>query len=125
MLNSFIGKINGLIHWRRDPTCLVYKIKVKVNVDLYNVVKPLQRPGVDRTVLPGTLPTDWKLAEVTAVHKKGSKSDGGNYRPISLTSVCGKILESLVRDYIMKHLLHNNLLSNKQYGFVKGRSTML
>ena len=38
---------------------------------------------------------------------------------------CGKILESLVRDYIMKHLLDNNLLSNKQYGFVKGRSTML
>ena len=36
----------------------------------------------------GTLPTDWKLAEVTAVHKKGSKSDSGSYRPISLTSVC-------------------------------------
>ena len=73
----------------------------------------------------GTLPTDWKLAEVTAVHKKGSKSDSGNYRPISLTSVCCKLLESLVRDHIMKHLLDNNLLSNKQYGFIKGRSTML
>ena len=34
-------------------------------------------------------------------------------------------MESLVRDYIMKYLLDNNLLSNKQYGFVKGRSTML
>ena len=34
-------------------------------------------------------------------------------------------MESLVRDYIMKHLLDNNLLSNKQYGFVKGRSAML
>jgi len=49
----------------------------------------------------GTLPTDWKLAEVTAVglHKKGSKSDSENYRPISLPSVCCKIMESLVRDY--------------------------
>ena len=73
----------------------------------------------------GILPTDWKLAEVTAVHKKGLKADSGNHRPISLTSVCCKILQSLVRDYIMKHLLDNNLLSNKQYGFVKGRSTML
>jgi len=73
----------------------------------------------------GTLSTDWKLAEVMAVHKKGSKSDSGNYRPISLTRVCCKILESLIRDHIMKHLLDNNLLSNKQYGFIKGRSTML
>jgi len=64
----------------------------------------------------GILPTDWKLAEVTAVHKKGLKADSGNHRPISLTSVCCKILQSLVRDYIMKHLLDNNLLSNKQYG---------
>jgi len=47
----------------------------------------------------GTLPNDWKLTEVTAVHKKGFKSDSGNYRPISLTSVCCKIMESLVRDY--------------------------
>ena len=72
-----------------------------------------------------TLPSDWKLAEIMAVHKKGSKSDSGNYRPISLTSVCCKIFESLVPDHIMKHLLDNNLLSNKQYGFIKGRSTML
>jgi len=34
----------------------------------------------------GTLPTDWKLAEVTAVHKKGSKSDSGNYTPINWTA---------------------------------------
>ena len=58
----------------------------------------------------GTLSTDWKLAEVTAVHKKGSKSDSGNYRPISLTSVCCRIMESLVRDYVMKHLLDNQHL---------------
>jgi len=37
-------------------------------------------------------------AEVTALYKKGSKSDRGNYRPVSLTSVCCKILEQLIRD---------------------------
>ena len=56
----------------------------------------------------GTLPTDWKLA----VHKKGSKSDSGNYRPISLTSVWCKILESLVRDHIGYYLEPGTILLN-------------
>ena len=73
----------------------------------------------------GIVPTDWKLAEVTALYKKGSKSDRGNYRPVSLTSVCCKILEQLIRDDLMAYLLGNDLISNRQYGFVKGRSTSL
>jgi len=65
------------------------------------------------------------LNKVTAIHKKGVKSDRSNYRPVSLTSVSCKILEALVRDYLMSFLLVNNLLSNKQYGFGKGRSALL
>ena len=68
----------------------------------------------------GVLPYDWKLAEVTAVHKKGSKTDRSNYRPVSLTSVCCKLLESLVRDHTINYLLDNRLLQAKQYGFIKG-----
>jgi len=60
------------------------------------------------------------LAEVTTVHKKGLKSDRSNYRPVSLTSICCKIFESLIRDHIMSYLLENDLLSTKQYGFIKG-----
>ena len=71
------------------------------------------------------LPSDWKLAEVTAVFKKGVKTDRGNYRLVSLTSVCCKLLESLIRDHVMSYLLDNTLLSNGLYGFIKGRSTML
>ena len=73
----------------------------------------------------GKLPSDWKLAEVTAIFKKGAKTDRGNYRPISLTSVCCKLLESLIRDHAMCYLLDNFLISNRQYGFIKGRSTTL
>jgi len=73
----------------------------------------------------GMLPSDWKLAEVTAIYKKGPKSDRGNYRPVSLTSVCCKILEQLIRDHMMAHLLGNGLISNKQYGFINGRATSL
>ena len=77
------------------------------------------------SLLTGQVPVDWKLAEVVALHKKGARSDRGNYRPVSLTSVCCKVLESLIRDHVMSHLLNNDLLSKSQFGFVKGRSTML
>jgi len=78
-----------------------------------------------KSVETGILFGDWNLAEVTAIYKKGPKHSRGNYRPVSLTSVCCKILESIIRDQMMHYLLHNDLLSGKQYGFIKNRSTSL
>ena len=72
-----------------------------------------------------TLPVEWKEANVSAIYKKGNKSDPGNYRPVSLTSIVCKLLESFIRDEIMKHMKTNNLFSDKQFGFITGRSTML
>jgi hypothetical protein len=64
----------------------------------------------------------WKTINVTPIYKKGAKADPGNYRPVSLTSVRCKILESIVKDTMMDHLLRKNLLSPSQHGFVPGRS---
>jgi len=73
----------------------------------------------------GRLPCDWKLAEVTAIYKNGPKHNRSNYRPVSLTSVGCKILESLIRDHMMNYFLDNKLLITKPYGFIKNRSTAL
>ena len=70
----------------------------------------------------GEIPKDWKFAEVTAIFKKGNKTDPGNYRPVSLTSVCCKIMEQFVRDNIVKHMTTNDLYSECQHGFRKKRS---
>ena len=71
------------------------------------------------------LPTYWKTANVSAIHKKGNKNQTQNYRPVSLTSVAGKILEQIIRDTVTEHMKDNDLLSDKQFGFIKGRSTVL
>ena len=70
----------------------------------------------------GTVPKDWKCAEVTAIFKKGAKSDPGNYRPVSLTSVVCKVLESFVRDQLVDHMEKNLLFSDCQHGFRRHRS---
>ena len=70
----------------------------------------------------GILPQDWKNAQVTPIHKKGARNHIGNYRPVSLTSIFSKFMESIVKDYLMRHLLTNNLLSPYQFGFTPGRS---
>ena len=70
----------------------------------------------------GKIPSDWKIAEVRPIFKKGTKSNPGNYRPVSLTSVVCKVFEGFIRDYLFKHLIQNNILSKEQFGFCKGRS---
>ena len=79
----------------------------------------------ETSVRTGTLPNAWKQANITALHKKGSRHVAGNYRPVSLTSVVCKLLESLIRDALVTYMSQNGLFSNKQFGFITGRSTTL
>ena len=78
-----------------------------------------------KSVNEGVLPNDWKEATVSPIFKKGANHTAANYRPVSLTSVLCKVLESLIRKAVMEHIMANNLLTDKQYGFISGRSTVL
>ena len=77
-----------------------------------------------RSVDAGTLPIDWKTANITPIFKKGSKTDAGNYRPVSLTSVPCKILETIIRRHIVEHVERSGLFSRHQHGFMKNRSCL-
>ena len=68
------------------------------------------------------LPPIWKKANISAIFKKGEKKKPENYRPISLTSVPCKLMEKILRDAIVEHMMENNLFSTMQHGFMKGRS---
>ncbi|KFP56298.1 hypothetical protein N322_10887, partial [Cariama cristata] len=54
--------------------------------------------------LTGEVPDDWKLANVMPIYKKGWKEDPGNYRPVSLTLVPGKVMEQIILSEITRHL---------------------
>jgi hypothetical protein len=72
----------------------------------------------------GVVPLDWRIANVTPIYKKGSRQEPGNYRPISLTSQIGKLLESIIRDEIVIHLRERKLIGDTQHGFTQKRSCL-
>ncbi|TRZ16814.1 hypothetical protein HGM15179_010323 [Zosterops borbonicus] len=74
--------------------------------------------------LTGEVPEDWKLANVTPIHKKGGKEDPSNYRPVSLTSVPGKIMEQFILSIITQHLQDGQGVRASQHGFRRGRSCL-
>ena len=59
---------------------------------------------------------------MTPIFKKGSRTKPENYRPVSLTSISCKIMESIVKDGLMAHLEENSLMNPSQHGFMPGKS---
>ena len=72
----------------------------------------------------GIFPEIWKCAKVVPVHKKNEKNLKGNYRPISLLPIFGKILEKLIYDSLYSHLVSQDLFNLNQSGFCPGDSTI-
>ncbi|KFP52464.1 hypothetical protein N323_08608, partial [Cathartes aura] len=58
----------------------------------------------------GEVPADWKLANVIPIYKKGVREDPGNYRPVSPTSLPGKVMEKIILGTIERHLKNNAII---------------
>ena len=72
----------------------------------------------------GHLPSLWKSANITVLHKKGAKTDHCNNRPISLLLIISKVVESINALDIKSFLFSNGLISDLQFGFRPGQSTL-
>ena len=73
-----------------------------------------------RSMATSEVPDEWKIANVTGIYNKGGREIGGNYRPISVTSVLCKTMERTLLDY----LEHHQLILPTQYGFCQRRSCL-
>ena len=89
-----------------------------------NLVEPL-RIIMNKSLKNGEIPDIWKQALITPIYKrKGNKWDSLQYRPISLTSQIVKLLERIIRTYLIHYLEINHLLPESQHGFRPNRSTV-
>ena len=92
---------------------------------LKNMALQLARPLqilYQKSLDSSTIPDDWKKSNITPLYKKGARSDVGNYRPVNLTSVPGKIMEKILKDEIATFLETHNIIADTQHGFQRGKS---
>lgn len=103
------------------PDCIHPRVLKELSEELCDVMADI----FNTSLCEGSLPMDWKTANISAIFKKGDRAEKSNYRPVSLTSVVCKVLEGILREHILKHLIESGILSSSQFGFIRGRSTVL
>ena len=87
-------------------------------VEVAPILHQIYRKSMDDAEVPDL----WKDAEIIPIHKGGSKATMANFRPVALTSVVCKVLERIICSAILAFLAANDLISQQQHGFVRGRS---
>ena len=93
--------------------------------ELKEIVEQISTPLVklfNLSLEEGIVPSEWKEANITLLFKKGSRDKPENYRPVSLTSVVCKLLETLIRDHMVEFLIKHKLINTSQHVFLKARS---
>ena len=78
------------------------------------------------SVFEAKIPDAWRCTKVFPLYKgKGSKDDPNAYRPISITSPVGKLLESFIKDLAFSHIATNAPLFSSQHGFQPKKSSLI
>ena len=70
----------------------------------------------------GTIPDEWKNANICPLFKKNDRTIPSNYRPVSLTCITCKLLEHIICSNLMQHFEKHNILNSRQHAFRRRHS---
>lgn len=74
----------------------------------------------NKFLVKGKVPEEWKLAYAPPIFRTGSKALPGNYHLASLTSVVGKLMETVIQDKVVNHFV-NDRIKDSQHSFPENR----
>ena len=102
----------------QGPDCL----HPKLLKTLANEIAPILTVIFQHSLNTGDVPSDWRQGNIAPIFKKGDKHKPSNYRPVSLTSICSKLIEHIVVSNVRRHLDKHSILADEQHGFRSKRS---
>ena len=96
------------------PAIILKELAHELSFPLYTIF--------NKSLTEKYVPSKWRMSDVTGIFKKGAKNLASNYRPVSLTCILCKVLESFVRDALLKYMEEHDFFSKCQHGFRRHRS---
>ena len=106
----------------RKNVCGIDGISIKMLSLSASEIAPALAAIFNHSIDKGIFPSQWKMATITVVYKKGSVLDFSSYRPISVLSTVSKIFEKVILSQLRDIIDSNHLLSDQQHGFQPNRS---
>ena len=98
------------------------ELPARVLKEAASEIIPILTEIYNKSLQTGIVPDDWRNANISPIFKKGEKHIAGNYRPVSLTSICCKHMENILVKHILEHLDNHSILKDCQHGFRSRRS---
>uniref|UniRef100_A0A1B6GB31 Reverse transcriptase domain-containing protein n=2 Tax=Cuerna arida TaxID=1464854 RepID=A0A1B6GB31_9HEMI len=120
---SYNEVFNTITSLKSTSSCGIDDMSAKLLKFCINEVCGPLTDIINKSLTQGIFPSKLKTSKVYPLHKQGSKKELQNFRPISLVPTASKILEKIILTRILDHLNVNNLLPDRQHGFIPGRST--
>jgi len=117
-----IGKLIGAMRENKAPG--VDGISARFLREGCRCITTALRMIFERSFRFGEVPEDWRRANVAPLFKKGKVTEVGNYRPVSLTSLVGKLLEKMIKNKIVDYLDTRGVILDSQHGFRSARSCL-
>ena len=117
-------KVNRLLKGLKNSKSVSFdgldSFSVKLAADILD--KPLHHI-ITLSMMQNTFPVLWKSSKIIPVHKKDSRFDPKNYRPVSILSPLSKIAEKIVYEQMYKYFSNNKIFHSNMHGYRQNRST--